>query len=316
MFAGIALFSCGLLQPARAAELRSDTAEIGDTLVEFSEITGVQSVVLTENDSTLIMDIHGVRLDTAYTFRYEKAYGGRAAARFEKEYGGQAAASVERRAMRWDFGVLEIGMSKSDKSKHDRNAFVLCYGLGFGWVNAYDAAAGWNFRMGRSFEIFGNGLGYSHRSRNGKHQLMIGLGAKFTRLVLDEKQLIDADDEMHLMPSQYPEGYSDEGASLNIASCYANAIYTWNFAKRWSLSFSPAIEFNTNARVRSHYTIGKRTTKTTISGVKRNVITGSFLASLSYRNVGLYAKYSPWSAIDTDFGPKTASWSMGVSFFF
>jgi len=306
----IACLLAGLTLP-QGASARPIAIAVADSLRNASADTVVSiekahHVVITESDSALVVEIHGQQADSTYSFRYGKLLD------------DNSAAVVEERATRWDFTPLEWGKKKQPESgkKKPDHSITLVYGAGFGWINAYDAPGAWNFNMGRSIEMFTNLIGYHYKSANRKHTLSAGVGAKFTRLVLEDKQLIEADENLHMFPAQYPEDASDEGASINIATMYLNAIYSWNFTKKWSISFSPMLDFNTRARIKSTYTLGKRKTSTRISGLKRNVVTAEFLATLSYRSVGLYAKYAPWSALDTDFGPKISSWSLGVSLLF
>lgn len=277
------LATCGM-------QVSAQTNNTDTLVVEKPEL-----VTIISTDSTYNVQIQGASGQSDYLYTQEIALNGRQTT-IIKEY-----------AQGFEFSL------PFKKKKHcDRNS-IITGGLGFGFVNALNAPAGMNVKMGASYEIMWMHIvAYQWRpSCHASASFSIGVGINWKNYRMTGKnQFIQTYGDMTV--GAYPENANSDFSRLKVFSWSVPLQYQQNLPAKMRLVLGPVINFNTYASLLTEYQLEERKQRYFSKHIHQNPVTVDLMGSLHFNNIGFYVKYAPTHVLDTEFGPSFNSFSTGV----
>ena len=182
----------------------------------------------------------------------------------------------------------------------------------FGFVTAVSAPKEMDVNMGASFEIMWDMLMLRHTLPNTHHVLEAGLGLDWRQYRMTGQTRF-AKEDGNIVLTGYPEGADVSHSRLKIFSLYFPLRYNYYITNRWAVSAGVLLHLNTRASIKSIYTTpddGK--VKDFHRGIHQRRFTTEFIGKITYKGWGVYAKYSPFDVLESDFGPSFKSLSVGL----
>lgn len=271
-------------------------AESNDTIVD---VTSADRVILTEGDGNMHLDILGRAGDPSYAFRYSQV-----------KYRDTQTLLTEDTG-KWDFDFGGITKPKCSTAHND----VYVGGLFFGFVTAPDAPEGMDVDMASSYEIGFDIIGVEHYFKNKKHSLSLGLGADWRNYRLKDKTRFVKDGD-NIALGDYPEGASVDFSRIKVFSLTVPVRYHWYFAKDFSFDAGAIVNFNTYASVKTRYKLDGYKQKDLSKKLHQRPVTVDLQTGVAWKNIGIYAKYSPFDVLNDAYGLTFKSFSVGVTLFY
>lgn len=204
----------------------------------------------------------------------------------------------------------------SKKKKYSTNEFFVS-GFGVGFVNALNAPADMNVKMGASFEIMlTHALGYLWRpSRYSSAAFSIGIGIDWKNYRMTGRNYFNYENG-YTTVAPYPENADIDYSRIKIFSWTVPFMYQQNITDNFAITLGPVLNFNTYGSVYTRYYLdGKKQTYFN-KRIHQNPVTVDLMASVALKGVGVYFKYSPTHVIDKEFGPAFNSISTGFILMF
>lgn len=268
-----------------------------DTIVDVSD---ARRIILTEQDSVINLSIVGSADDPNYKFSYTKALG------------DQSESLVTEAANKWDF---TFGFQKNKKTGHiSRNTFNIG-GIGFGFVTALNAPAGMDVKMASFYEIFTDIFGYSHHSKSGHHVYSVAFGLNWRNYRMTGTQRF-VKGVNNVTITDYPEGAEIDFSRIKVFSLTVPFSYTYRFNDDFNIKLSAILNFNTYASIKTRYVLNGEKKKEIYKNIHQTPVSVDFRLGFNWKEVGIYAKYSPCKVLDTTYGPSFQGFSTGFTFLF
>lgn len=181
----------------------------------------------------------------------------------------------------------------------------------FGFITAVDAPKEMDVNMNASFEIMWDMLLINHILPNSRHILTAGLGLDWRQYRMKGHTRF-AKEDGNIVLTGYPEGADVSHSRLKIFSLYVPLRYTYCITKGWAVSAGALLHLNTRASIKSLYSTPEEgRIKDFQRGIHQRRFTTEFIGEITYRGWGIYAKYSPFDVLESDFGPSFKSFSVG-----
>ena len=92
-------------------------------------------------------------------------------------------------------------------------------------------------------------------------------------------------------------------------------MFTHETKNDFSFSVGAIVNFNTHASLKTRYKLEGQEYKLTDNNIHQTPVTVDLQASISYKSVGFYVKYSPCKVLDTAYGPEFTALSVGLVLF-
>lgn len=284
----LATFALSLATVANAMEL-TDT---------IADVKNPERVIINETDSLIKVSINGRENDSTFTFNYIKAVAPGTES-ITKEHSGK-----------WDF-TLPLGVKTSGRSHCEFSMG----GIGFGFVSALNAPKDMDVDMLSSYEIFANLLNIHRFSGNNKHMAGIGFGINWKNFRMNGRTRFTSDNEGNIVFSPYGSATDPKFSRIKVFSLTLPVKYRYYFTKSVSASLSAILNFNTYASIKTRYIENGEKVKDMNKNIHQRPVSVDLQASLRWRSISIYAKYSPCSVLKSDFGPDFNAFSVGVILF-
>lgn len=184
--------------------------------------------------------------------------------------------------------------------------------IGFGLVSAIGAPQGMHIDTRTSWEImWPHLLSWSVTDRSRKNIYMLGAGINWKNFrMTDNNRFIKEGN--HVSLGHYPEGATPDFSRIKVFSLSLSPAYRHKLSRHWAVEFSPGIHFNTYSSIKTRYEQEGIKHKLLEKGLRVNPISLDLTASLHYRWLGVYAKYSPTPVFRNGFGPDFRTFSFGI----
>ena len=113
----------------------------------------------------------------------------------------------------------------------------------------------------------------------------------------------------------YPEGADIQFSRIKVFSWAFPVMFTHETKNDFSFSVGAIVNFNTHASLKTRYKLEGQEYKLTDNNIHQTPVTVDLQASISYKSVGFYVKYSPCKVLDTAYGPEFTALSVGLILF-
>lgn len=282
----LALFVAALTAPAALP------TAVGDTI---ADVEGARRVVLTGRGDSLLVDISGNGQNADYRLRYVRTTA------------DSATADVERRGARWDF----VTPFEKNRSRADREIGI--GGLGFGFVTPLAAPEGMRVDMRRSFEIFFEPFTVSLFTRNRRHAFSYGVGFGWRNFRLDGGSRFLKDRWDNLTVGPFPEGASPDYSRIKLFSLTIPFRYRFYITDELTLGLAAIMSCNSYGSIETRYRKDGMRMREFDKHIHQKKVTADFMLTLSYDELGVYVKASPFRVLEPALGPDFRSLSVGFS---
>lgn len=263
-------------------------------------INSPKRVTIVTTDKQQRIDVRGSENDS--TFHYTKTV-----------TTGEEAVSVTREDSQLDFHIPFTKRNKSKRKKFDWEFGGGGFYLGFN--STPNAADGMDVKMGSSIEIEFNAIQLTYKaSRNTTISLGLDMDWRNYRMKGTTRFLKENSD---IKLRNYPQGADINFSRIKIFSINVPLLVQQNIAKNISIYGGPVVCFNTHGSLLTRYSAADpanlevRNYKETSDNIHQTPVTFGVMAGISFDEFGIYAKYSPSNVLDTTFGPKFNSLTIG-----
>lgn len=211
----------------------------------------------------------------------------------------------------WDFTIPFVG-----KKKKSRKYFITrdITSISIGMVNAVKGSDPLNIDMGASYEVSVDNVVRTFYNLTPSTSVSIGAGVRWrnyrmtgnTRFVKEGNNLV---------LDNYPEGADIKFSRLKTFSISVPLMLNQAINHHVAISLGTVINVNTYGSLKTRYTLGDEKMVEKSKNIHQNRTTVDFTAILRFKQIGIYAKYSPSNVLNTEFGPKFNSYSAGISLY-
>lgn len=211
----------------------------------------------------------------------------------------------------WDFTIPFVG-----KKKKSRKYFITrdITSISIGMVNAVKGSDPLNIDMGASYEVSVDNVVRTFYNLAPSTSVSIGAGVRWrnyrmtgnTRFVKEGNNLV---------LDNYPEGADVKFSRLKTFSISVPVMFNQAINHHVAISLGTVINVNTYGSLKTRYTLGDEKMVEKSKNIHQNRTTVDFTAILRFKQIGIYAKYSPSNVLNTEFGPKFNSYSAGISLY-
>ncbi len=233
------------------------------------------------------------------------------------ETGDSANYVEERHPGGFDFsiGFLQNKFSKNNSKKEADWSLGLLGGVGVGFTTTLDAPAGMSTNMGSSIEVDWSNLVSLGYNFNRHHSLALGFGLLWRnwRMTGNQQFVQSSDGQISLQP--YPTGANPTFSRLHSFMLTMPLTYTYSY-KHWEFTAGPELCFKQPKEsynsIKTRYKLNGEPQKDYDTDVHFNPVTVNLVGGVTYRGIGLYARYSPMDVLASGFGPSFGSLSVGI----
>ncbi|MBO4641883.1 MAG: hypothetical protein J5661_03350 [Bacteroidaceae bacterium] len=213
---------------------------------------------------------------------------------------------------------FSIPLSKHRRGYHEVS--LTMSGVGIGFVNSIGGKAPMDISMGRSLEINWTealGLRYNFNRFN---SLEVAFGFLWRNYRMTHQYRFLQDNAAVVTIAPYPDGAVPKFSRLHIFQVTLPLMYSHylNIAPDWNFCIGPELAINGGHHKHTHtlktcYSIDGEKFKDKTTDIRINPLSINLVAGIRFRAIGIYARYSPCDVLDTNYGPKFQSFSVGLS---
>ncbi|MBD5224359.1 MAG: hypothetical protein HDS68_00095 [Bacteroidales bacterium] len=232
-------------------------------------------------------------------------------------YGTSSKITSRQRTFRSDgFDVNLFSIGSSDKNNPKVYFNVVSGGLALGLVNAAGQPTDYGLQWGKSFEIsWLNILAAKMCYRGFALSLGIGVDWRNYRMVNNSLRMLP-NDQGGIATAPYPDGSIPKSSRIKIFSLGIPLLATQQISKNITLSGGAILNFNTHASLLTKYTSPEgNAISESATSIHHRRVSVDYFASLSWKWVGLYVRYSPHSVLmgcgSPHFNPMSAGIILG-----
>ena len=222
------------------------------------------------------------------------------------------AAVISKKNTDWDFTIPFV----NKKKKIERNYYIArnITTIGIGMVNGINASDELNIDMGASFELSVDNLLKScfHLTPSTTFSLGVGATCRNYRMTGNTRFVKEGN---NLFLDKYPEGAEIKFSRLKTFSITVPLMINQAITLRTALSVGPVVNINTHGSLKTRYILNDERIHEKSKNIRQNSVTIDYMAKIHLGDIGLYAKYSPSSVLNPEFGPKFSSFSAGICWF-
>ena len=210
----------------------------------------------------------------------------------------------------WDFELPGVRVNKSGSSREIK--FSLSSSLSFGFITGVNQAEGVNIDMGQSYEIeWGDVI--SSQVRVGKKDFMrIGMGFDWRNYRVTDFKMFSKDERGVISMQDYPEGTEPKFSRIHTFSLSFPLKYYHYFNKNICFAVGPELYFTPYGSLKTRYYEGDEKRKITAGNVHQNRFSVGVGTEVIIHHVGIYYKYNPFNVLQSSYGPKFSSMTVGL----
>lgn len=206
----------------------------------------------------------------------------------------------------WDFSLP--GLSVKTNHEHGRTKFSadLSSSFSFGFISGVNLDEGVSIDMGQSYEIHWDNV-FSAKAKVGRRGLFdIGIGLDWRNYRMTNGNMFDEDEAGHIsITNDTPLKFS----RIHTFSLSIPIKYYHQLGKHVYLGVGPELYFTPHASLKNRF---DKKNKTLDTHIHHNRFSFDMGAELMIRGIGVYYKYNPFSVLDTNYGPKFSSMTVGI----
>ena len=262
-------------------------------------VNNAKKVTIKKRNSSMSVKVEGTAENPAYFYSQQM------------EVDTTAAIITREKNADWDFTIPFANKKNKPRKYYMTNDIT---SLGIGMVNVINAPDNLNIDMGASYEFSVDNLLKCCYNLIPTTSVSLGIGLNWknyrmtgcTRFVKEGN---------NLFLDNYPEGADIKFSRLKIFSFTVPLLIHQAIGRKAALSLGPVVNINTYGSLKTRYVLNDERIKEKSKDINQNSATIDFMAKIHLGEIGFYAKDSPTSVLNPDFGPKFNSYSAGICWY-
>ncbi len=263
-------------------------SEPNDTIT----VNHARKVTIVSSDSLLHVEVKGT--DNEPDFHYETT--------LRNTDGNYESSSV---GDLFNFSIgNKFGKAKRRQPRYDSNLHVF---FGFNGAAGNDDIVKTDLWQGFNIGTYVDwGI---HPWRDG-HRFSAGIGVEWKNYrMTSRKQFVKADNG-NITVEPLEEGVNPKFSRIKTFSLIFPIMYGYE-QKNWGFSFGPVINCTSHSSIKTRYTINGEKHKDKFKDLHHSPVTVDLMGTIITPWLNLYIKYNPCDILDTEYGPKFHSLSLG-----
>lgn len=257
-------------------------------------VNNAKKVTIEKSNHSLAVKVEGTEENPSYFYSQQM------------EVDSTAAVITKEKNADWDF---TIPFKKNKPRKYYMTNDITS--LGIGMVNAINTPENLNIDMGASYEFSIDNLLRCCYNLIPTTSVSLGFGLNWKNYrMTGHTRFIQEGNNLCL--DKYPEGADIKFSRLKIFSITVPLLIHQAIGRKAALSLGPVVNINTYGSLKTRYVLNNEKIKEKSKDIHQNSTTIDFMAKIHLGEIGFYAKYSPSSVLNPDFGPKFNSFSAGI----
>ena len=213
-------------------------------------------------------------------------------------------------------GDFTIGFGRPRLFQPNTSGKPSSYELNIHWCMGFSNGPGMpkpaDLSMGNSAELWFF-FDYEWRPWRNNHIFSFGLGFDWRNYRMEGQYIFKKDQEDMNIIERLPEGTSPKFSRIKVYSLNFPIRYQYQ-ARNFGFSLGPILNFNTYASIKTKYKLDGNKTKEMAKNIHPTPITVDFMGTISTPIMDFYVKYSPCNVLQSDYGLKFKSLSIGFMF--
>ena len=216
-----------------------------------------------------------------------------------------------------DFPALSMPLKSGDKpakEKCDNDSVekkwsAICSGFHYGWGGTNSGG----FTSTSSEVGVMNVIGVQYRFGHYNYiSLGAGYEAKFYKL--KKNYCFNRLDDGVLEITDWDPTLENRKSSMTIHTIQFPLLYRKRFNCKLGLHAGVILDWNVYCSYTNKYKVGKTTISANTSGLKQNKVTVDFMAGISFKALGIYARFTPCKVFKNGWGPEMKNtWTLGLT---
>lgn len=208
----------------------------------------------------------------------------------------------------WNFDVLFT------KKPHSRWNMCPTPAFSLGFINGVNEAEGVHLNMGQSIELELSNIltGYTHVGRNG--MLVTGLGIGWRNYRMTNRLMFAKHDDGSIAIEPYPEGAEPKFSRIHTFGFILPLKYYHKIGRgrHTYLAIGPELYYTPHACLKTRFRNEDGKQKLKDNYLHFNKVSIGVGAEIIVQSFGIYYKYNPFDVLDTDYGPKFNTMTVGL----
>ena len=209
----------------------------------------------------------------------------------------------------WNFDVL---FSPRKESRHWYPRQVLNFSLGF--IGGVNPTEGVHLNMGQSIELeLGNILtAQTPVGRNGI--VLVGLGIGWRNYRMTNQRMFAKHNDGSISVEPYPEGADPKFSRIKTFGFILPLKYCHKVGRgrRTFFAVGPELYYMPHASLKTRYRTEEGNQFLKDNKLHFNKFSVGIGAEFCVQGLGVYYKYNPFNLLDTDYGPKFSTMTVGL----
>lgn len=188
-----------------------------------------------------------------------------------------------------------------------------------GFIGGTNEADGVNIDMGRSIELEWNNIISAKAGLGRNNMLRIGLSLDWRNYRMTNGTMFNKDKENgQINLTEFPKGVEPKFSRIHTFSLVVPVKYYHRLAKHVIVSAGPELVLTPHATIKNRfYEDGKKVkdkNRVYQHDIHQNIFSVGLGAEIHvYSCLGVYYKYNPFNVLNTDYGPKFNSMTVGLT---
>ncbi|MCQ2238346.1 MAG: hypothetical protein MJZ73_03845 [Bacteroidaceae bacterium] len=214
----------------------------------------------------------------------------------------------------WNFTLpISLSKDKADSMQEDWNPDLSSsFSLGFTGSAGSDDKV--DINMGESFELAWNNIS-SVKAHLGKNSLFrIGIGINWRNYRMTGRKMFRMGNDGTVTIDDYPSGATPKFSRIKTFGITLPVKFYQRIGRNVFVAAGPELGYITYSSLKTRYTMGDEKFKDFNKGLKVNRFQVNIGAEISIHGIGIYYKYAPTSVLQSTYGPKICSQTVGIKF--
>lgn len=211
----------------------------------------------------------------------------------------------------WDFELPMLKVKAGDGERGEIK-LSLSSSFSFGFIGGINEARNVDIDMGQSFELeWGDVLNLE--THIGKRSTIgIGMGFDWRNYRVTGFKQFQKDEHGIISMQDYPEGTEPKFSRIHTFSLSFPLKYRYSLSKKVTFGIGPELYFTPYGSLKTRYYENGEEKKITAGNVHQNRFSVGVGAEVIVWHVGIYYKYNPFPVLNTSYGPKFSTMTVGL----
>ena len=208
----------------------------------------------------------------------------------------------------WDFDLPSLKLKDSSREIE----LSLSSSFSFGFITGINQSKDVSIDMGQSFELEWGDILHMTAHIGKKDFVGIGLGLDWRNYRVTDFKRFAKDEQGIISMQDYPEETEPKFSRIHTFSLSVPVKYYHPLSKKVLFGIGPELYFTPHGSLKTRFYEGGEKRKLTAGNVHQSRFSVGVGTELIINHVGIYYKYNPFNVLQTAYGPKFSSMTIGL----